>query len=128
MTSPATLVSKGRHCHWDYLSPSRLIVLNVGYLNFAHNGLQHANSTLTYFLWASREKSNVKPLRKYLFDKVKIKCQFQFLLSAWQQPHVQFKRFANGNVKQFTSFDIAYHTQMIYKPVYISETCFGYLF
>ena len=59
------------------------------------------------------------------FKEVKIKCQIS--LSARHQAHVQFKCFADDDVKQFTNIDITYHTRMIYKPIHI-KTSFGYLF
>ena len=61
---------------------------------------------------------------------MKIKCQIS--LSAQNQAHVQFKLFAdddvNLNVKQFTSFDIAYYTQMIYKPIHIKNMFWMFAF
>ena len=73
------------------------------------------------------EQSNVfdvfffKPLRKCFLNEVKNKCQIS--LSTLHQAHVQFKRFADEdvNVKKFTSFDVAYHTRMIYKPIHIKN-------
>ena len=100
-----------------------------GYLNFAHNGMQHTNGKLTYlfvsvFPIIKGEKSNVFDFFQTTYEyafwmKWKLNVKFRSvhcIRRTWSLNVLQMTTF---NVKQFTTFDIAYYIQMIYKPIHI---------
>ena len=88
---------------------------------------------LSFFSVIKREISNVfevfffKSLRICRFKEVKMNVSFSSLHSISGRCSLNLLQITKLNVKQFTSFEIAYNTRMI-NNLYISKICFGYLF